>query len=782
MADALLGSEDTSVRFFGALTFTVKINCDWESLQEGEVGQLLHRLLTWLTFRIKSNEGPLVIKKLCTALVAYFLRSSASWERCLLHLICSLSEAEAVNYELMMSEHYEIATRVVTSLEAPQLLTVIVHGNLGDFVQLVQTVMTLPKHESTTVLVEESIKCLQAWVIFGHGAWQDKSGQQEMAPLLALIPYTAPLLYDLEFFEVTADCWAEILGAFGQFFPPQSMAYLEAFLISQNAQDLLSFIVHGEYETDALAYSRLLLMYGEVKLSDLARQASTTFGTVLIESLMQLLAYEGYAGVNDDICTPAMEFWQAYTEFLVDEIGTTDDQMEPWMGSARDYLLRVLERCWIKIRMPPENVYVQWTPEAKGDFKVFRTDVVDLLQSSYALLGASIFVKFADLALDALQKQEWLQLEATLFCLNALAESISDDIVADATLSTLFSSELFAAMTNGAIDIPSKTQQTAVNLIISFSSFFERHTQYLLSMLSFLFIAIRTPAVAAVAAKAILSTADSCRKTLVSEIDAFLDHLDNVLISEDLESGSQERVFGAIAAVIQAIPSEEQKIWSLSKLLAFVGREVDQCIEFAEYQAPVGAEERGMRALRCLINIGKYMQEPDDSPIDLEAKAVSQNDLYLPTIWTPSQRRMVEYMHKVQAALGDDNGDVVEAICQVFRTGFREKFPGPFVFSPRFIEDYVTQAIIKNIGGDAIRSELENWASPLRQMVSTQIRSKQWIKEALFSNSFPSYKVGDTEKKQFLEQVMHLRGSKKTIQIVREFWMACRGTSFAYTS
>ena len=537
-----------------------------------------------------------------------------------------------------------------------------------------------------------------------------------MAPLLALIPYTAPLLYDLEFFEVTADCWAEILGAFGQFFPPQSMDYLEAFLISQNAQDLLSFIVHGEYDTDALAYSRLLLMYGEVKLSDLARQASTSFGMVLIESLMQLLAYEGYAGVNDDICTPAMEFWQAYTEFLLDEIGTTDDQMEPWMGSARDYLLRVLERCWIKIRMPPEDVYAQWTPEAKGDFKVFRTDVVDLLQSSYALLGASIFVKFADLALDALQKQEWLQLEATLFCLNALAESISDGIVADATLSTLFSSELFAAMTNGAIDIPSKTQQTAVNLIISFSSFFERHTQYLLSMLSFLFIAIRTPAVAAVAAKAILSTADSCRKALVSEIDAFLDHLDNVLISEDLESGSQERVFGAIAAVIQAIPSEEQKIWSLSKLLAFVGREVDQCMEFAEYQAPVGAEERGMRALRCLINIGKYMQEPDDNPIDLEAKTVSQNDLYLPTIWTPSQRRMVEYMHKVQAALGNDNGDVVEAICQVFRTGFREKFPGPFVFSPSFIEDYVA-------GTSAQSLRLENILDMAGAMISAHTRA-----------------------------------------------------------
>lgn len=99
-------------------------NCR-DSLKEAEIGQLLHRLLNWLTLRIKFNEGPLVVKKLCTALVAYFLRSSASWERCLLHLICSLSEGEPVSYELMMSEHYDVASRVVTSLEAPQLLTAI---------------------------------------------------------------------------------------------------------------------------------------------------------------------------------------------------------------------------------------------------------------------------------------------------------------------------------------------------------------------------------------------------------------------------------------------------------------------------------------------------------------------------------------------------------------------------------------------------------------------------------------------------------------------------------
>ncbi|TKA77504.1 hypothetical protein B0A49_00794 [Cryomyces minteri] len=30
MADALLGSQDPKVRFFGALTFTVKLNLDWQ--------------------------------------------------------------------------------------------------------------------------------------------------------------------------------------------------------------------------------------------------------------------------------------------------------------------------------------------------------------------------------------------------------------------------------------------------------------------------------------------------------------------------------------------------------------------------------------------------------------------------------------------------------------------------------------------------------------------------------------------------------------------------------
>ncbi|KAI4246998.1 MAG: hypothetical protein L6R40_001663 [Gallowayella cf. fulva] len=330
--------------------------------------------------------------------------------------------------------------------------------------------------------------------------------------------------------------------------------------------------------------------------------------------------------------------------------------------------------------------------EHKLSYKATLTleSLVDLLQSAYVLLGTSIFDRFAKLALEALKNQAWLELEAALFCLNALAESISGDEVVDATLSTLFGSELFPTMTNNALEIPSKTQQTAVTIIINFTAFFERHTQYLPSMLTFLFDSARTPALAEVAAKAVQSTCDSCRQSLVSEIGAFLQQYDNLLLWEDLATGAKERITGAIAAIIQAIPSKDEQMESLSRLVGFVEQDVQACFEFAESNAPVGAEEKGLCALSCLISMGKFLEEPDDKTIDLESKPAGQDELYVTTIWTPFQQRIVHSMNAVANALGPNNGAVVEAICQVFRTGFKEKFPGPFVFAPNVIEDYVT--------------------------------------------------------------------------------------------
>jgi hypothetical protein len=111
-ANSLLESKDEKVQFFGALTFTVKLNSDlsvdrtilraksltWssESLNPDDAVALLNRILNWLVLLSSRGAGPLVIRKICSTLVIYFLRFSSSWTKCVKHVIYSLSTCEIV--------------------------------------------------------------------------------------------------------------------------------------------------------------------------------------------------------------------------------------------------------------------------------------------------------------------------------------------------------------------------------------------------------------------------------------------------------------------------------------------------------------------------------------------------------------------------------------------------------------------------------------------------------------------------------------------------------------
>ncbi|KAL8710953.1 MAG: hypothetical protein Q9220_004552 [cf. Caloplaca sp. 1 TL-2023] len=728
-----------------------------------------------------------------------------------------------------------------------------VQSNIDDIICLLQVTMVL-KPELGHRITEDAVKCFRAWAAYAHEAWIDKGDQ--LKPLRSLLPYILELLWHDDVFEVTADCLADVMAVFPALPAPEHLEELAQFLISSRGHRLLSFMVNGDVDPDAVAFSRLLLAYGDVRVQALAKQPKDPTVRLVMRQLTQLLACEGFAGAEDDICSPAMEFWSAYTEYLNDS-SLAAEAVEPWQTDAEQYLIQALEHCWAKVRLPPEHVYAQWSADAKGDFKGFRADVEDLLQSSYNLLGPSIFNHLAGFASQALQQHAWLHLEATLFCLNAISESISDDDVVDETLSDLFSSALFPNMTDPTLSMPLRTQQTAVATIINFTAFFERRTQFLPPMLNFLFEALRISNLAGISAKAISSICESCCNSLVPEVDAFIQQYEILLGWQGIEPSTKERTIGAISAIIQAIPSDEQKIKSVSKLLGFVEQDVQECTELARVGNVGEAHDKGHCALRSLANAGKSLQEPADIAIDLESDD-GDADIYENRTWIAIQQRIVQCLYTVNNAL-PSNGDIVEASCQVLRTGFKETSAGPFVFAPEVTVDYVTRgnlqtprlenllnipsndpelssscmdlaciyiprylhsfldprcqarigglilftirsmvcqeimprvsanafwatlfdrfyvsahvhsmvsdileqygpqataAIVNNIAGEAARSELERLAEPLRKMVFAQPKAKQWLSSALFSNAFPSSKVGSAEKKFWLQQVM----------------------------
>lgn len=62
--------------------------------------------------------------------------------------------------------------------------------------------------------------------------------------------------------------------------------------------------------------------------------------------------------------------------------------------------------------------------------------------------------------------------------------------------------------------------------------------------------------------------------------------------------------------------------------------------------------------------------------------------------------------------------------------------------------------LVRQISGEAARSEMNMLAEPLKKLVFHQPRAKQWLSEALDSDSFPSTKVGPTEKRVWLQKIM----------------------------
>ncbi|PNH35873.1 hypothetical protein BJF96_g1073 [Verticillium dahliae] len=94
----------------------------------------------------------------------------------------------------------------------------------------------------------------------------------------------------------------------------------------------------------------------------------------------------------------------------------------------------------------------------------------------------------------------------------------------------------------------------------------------------------------------------------------------------------------------------------------------------------------------------------------------------------------------------------------------------------------LARSLIKNIGGGGARSELDKLSEPLKKMISQHSKSRSWLGDALRDEHCVGYQVTQQDREAFLKKVISLRGSRATNQVVREFWLAARGSKFAYAS
>ena len=99
-----------------------------------------------------------------------------------------------------------------------------------------------------------------------------------------------------------------------------------------------------------------------------------------------------------------------------------------------------------------------------------------------------------------------------------------------------------------------------------------------------------------------------------------------------------------------------------------------------------------------------------------------------------------------------------------------------------------TAILLRLLGGECARSELDALAEPLKKFVVKQgPLARRFLREAMKEEagvlSPRALAAVNVEGRiRFLGQVEALRGVRKTNEVVREFWVACRGSAFGYTA
>ena len=92
--------EDSLIRFYGALTLTIKINADWDNdklgTDESMKEHLLQELVSNYVRLCLVPDAQFVLQKLCSTLVALFQRADSGWGLPLRHILACMAHGHFI--------------------------------------------------------------------------------------------------------------------------------------------------------------------------------------------------------------------------------------------------------------------------------------------------------------------------------------------------------------------------------------------------------------------------------------------------------------------------------------------------------------------------------------------------------------------------------------------------------------------------------------------------------------------------------------------------------------
>ncbi|GAB7347732.1 hypothetical protein MBLNU459_g5284t1 [Dothideomycetes sp. NU459] len=727
-ANAMLADEDTSVKFYGALTLQIKLNKEGNSLDSQAADELINRILSWFIRLTCQGGRKLILDKLCSTLATYFIQSPTPWTKALRQVVCSLYAEDVIASTAL--ESYPDTTQVIAQLSPPKLLVALrfcqvlaedvynganlspQHRHLDDVLKNnTVDVAALTYHALTTAapadpaIQVEAISCFSAWVNYAHSNWTTDPITMQL--LQNLIPCaTEYLLSDREEIrDPTIDLFVGILEFRLNFLQKDQLEMISVLVRRKIGPRCVEHLHRGEQDPAMLAFGKLVTAYGKVNVKNVVQRREHDSSQEIINLFQELIRGPGYPAEDDELILSATEFWMEYAEQAVDLVVESSDADLPWLDKVRHDLISAVHIYIPKLRPPPPEVVAEWDEENMDSWDFFRDNIGDLLESVNSIPGTHLLREFVGFAMGILSTRQWLNLEAIIFCLNQISDSFENSEESREALSVLMGSSLFGDISRNSADVPARVKRAVMKLVDGYSSFIKRNADYLPPVLTFLFTTLENAAadqtrLTDTAAKSFESLCSSCRRALTPYLNELLQQCPRALSGPAANAYQKEKVMAALASVIQALPTEDAKAEPLIALIQVVEQDLNAAVAHIQNGKIEEGEQLGTTALQCLASIGKGIQAPDDTAIDVDSDSDDQTNGVSQSkgsFWTADagsavQQRILACFNIVSYLR--NAGDAIDAACSVLRSGLQETSPGPFVFPPSATVLFVQKASI----------------------------------------------------------------------------------------
>jgi hypothetical protein len=449
------------------------------------------------------------------------------------------------------------------------------------------------------------------------------------------------------------------------------------YMISETGGAHVAALLDGDYEDEHMAFMELLLAYCSARRVEILCGVLGPTHDRLLAYLDTLFHGPGYPGAEDKVSPYLLEWWTEAADELQEL--TPEDTEEARLDIARRNLATAVLSCFGKVLYPSREQLDQFEDDERSEFHSFRRDARDFLLAAYPILGVEMVQLFQQRTQSALESKNWKSFEASIFCLSQLSEAVDGNAVAAQYLNNIFFDEKFAALcVEQNAQMTLKARQTLVDMLGKYEIFFERNRELLANVLTFLFTSLNIIGCTHTASRSISSLCKSSRTALTSELPVFVKLFTDFHRSPVVHVQSLERVVEGIAAIIQALNTDEAKVLYLNELLTPFHKQAMAALEDARAGDVENALNRGHLALSCVASIGRGLRADGDGVVDVESDQDSSP--VDNTFWAEHQQGIVECLQRFVSGFPLDVV-IIEDVCEILKAGFTEK-TGLYVFDP----------------------------------------------------------------------------------------------------